>query len=37
MKICVWKDLKTMQRYIRLVGVDEAGQGVCHPKNPRGC
>lgn len=25
MKICGWKDLKTMQRYIRLAGVDEAG------------
>jgi integrase len=25
MKICGWKDLKTMQRYIRLAGVDEGG------------
>lgn len=25
MKIAGWKDLKTMQRYIRLAGVDEAG------------
>jgi ribulose bisphosphate carboxylase small subunit len=25
MKICGWKDMKTMQRYIRLAGVDEAG------------
>jgi integrase len=25
MKICGWRDLKTMQRYIRLAGVDEAG------------
>jgi integrase len=25
MKICGWKDLKTMQRYIRLSGIDEAG------------
>ncbi len=25
MKICGWKDLKTMQRYIRLAGIDEAG------------
>jgi integrase len=25
MKICGWCDLKTMQRYIRLAGVDEAG------------
>ena len=23
MKICGWSDLKTMQRYIRLAGVDE--------------
>jgi integrase len=25
MKICGWRDMKTMQRYIRLAGVDEAG------------
>jgi integrase len=25
MKICGWKDLKTMQRYIRLAEIDEAG------------
>ena len=25
MKICGWKDLKTMQRYIRLAGIDEGG------------
>ncbi len=25
MKICGWKDMKTMQRYIRLAGVDESG------------
>ena len=25
MKICGWKDLKTMQRYIRLAGIDEQG------------
>jgi integrase len=25
MKICGWKDLKTMQRYIRLAGIEEAG------------
>lgn len=25
MKICGWRDLKTMQRYIRLAGVDECG------------
>jgi hypothetical protein len=25
MKICGWKDLKTMQRYIRLASIDEAG------------
>jgi hypothetical protein len=25
MKICGWKDLKTMQRYIRLAGIGEAG------------
>ncbi|MBI2606462.1 MAG: tyrosine-type recombinase/integrase [Deltaproteobacteria bacterium] len=25
MKICGWRDLKTMQRYIRLAGIDEAG------------
>lgn len=25
MKICGWKDLKTMQRYIRLAGIDESG------------
>jgi integrase len=25
MKICGWKGLKTMQRYIRMAGIDEAG------------
>jgi integrase len=25
MKICGWKDMKTMQRYIRLAGIDENG------------
>lgn len=25
MKICGWRDLSTMQRYIRLAGIDEAG------------
>ena len=25
MKICGWRDLKTMQRYIRLAGIDEGG------------
>jgi len=25
MKICGWRDMKTMQRYIRLAGVEEAG------------
>jgi integrase len=25
MKICGWRDMKTMQRYIRLAGIDEAG------------
>jgi len=25
MKICGWKDMKTMQRYIRLAGIEEAG------------
>ncbi|OFZ78412.1 MAG: hypothetical protein A2583_14075 [Bdellovibrionales bacterium RIFOXYD1_FULL_53_11] len=25
MKICGWRDLKTMQRYVRLAGVDESG------------
>jgi len=25
MKICGWRDLKTMQRYIRLAGIDESG------------
>ncbi|MGK5089926.1 tyrosine-type recombinase/integrase [Bdellovibrionota bacterium FG-2] len=25
MKICGWKDMKTMQRYIRFAGIDEAG------------
>jgi len=24
-KICGWKDLKTMERYVRLAGVDERG------------
>jgi hypothetical protein len=31
MKICGWKDLKTMQRYIRLAGIDEAGGAALHP------
>jgi hypothetical protein len=25
MKICGWKDLETMARYIRLAGIDEKG------------
>lgn len=25
MKVCGWKDLKTMQRYIRMAGIDEQG------------
>jgi hypothetical protein len=25
MKICGWKDLKTMQRYIRLAGIEVRG------------
>ena len=25
MKICGWKDMKTMQRYVRLAGIDEGG------------
>ena len=25
MKICGWRDLKTMQRYIRLAGIEEHG------------
>lgn len=25
MKICGWRDLKTMQRYIRMAGIDESG------------
>lgn len=25
MKICGWRDFKTMQRYVRLAGIDEAG------------
>ena len=25
MKICGWRDMKTMQRYIRLAGIDEGG------------
>jgi ribulose bisphosphate carboxylase small subunit len=25
MKICGWRDLKTMQRYVRLAGIDEKG------------
>jgi len=25
MKIAGWKDMKTMRRYIRLAGIDEAG------------
>ena len=24
-KICGWRDMKTMQRYIRLAGIDESG------------
>lgn len=29
MKICGWKDLDTMARYIRLAGIDEAGATDC--------
>lgn len=29
MKICGWKDLKTMQRYIRMAGIDEKGATEC--------
>jgi len=29
MKICGWKDLKTMQRYIRMAGIDERGATEC--------
>ena len=29
MKICGWKDLKTMQRYIRMAGIDEKGATDC--------
>ena len=29
MKICGWKDMKTMQRYIRFAGIDEAGATEC--------
>ncbi len=25
MKICGWRDLKTMARYVRLAGIDEKG------------
>jgi len=25
MKICGWEELKTMQRYIRMAGIDEKG------------
>ena len=25
MKICGWKDMKTMQHYVRMAGIDEAG------------
>lgn len=25
MKVCGWRDLKTMARYIRLAGIDEKG------------
>ena len=25
MKIAGWKDMKTMQRYVRMAGIDEAG------------
>lgn len=32
MKICGWKDLKTMQRYVRLAGVDECGATELLPK-----
>lgn len=29
MKICGWRDLKTMERYVRLAGVDESGATDC--------
>lgn len=29
MKICGWQDLKTMERYVRLAGVDEKGATEC--------
>jgi integrase len=29
MKICGWRDLKTMERYVRLAGVDERGATDC--------
>jgi len=29
MKICGWKDLKTMERYVRLAGIDENGATEC--------
>jgi len=29
MKICGWKDLKTMERYVRLAGIDESGATEC--------
>lgn len=29
MKICGWKNLKTMEIYVRLAGVNEAGATEC--------
>ncbi len=29
MKICGWQDIATMQRYVRLAGVEEAGATEC--------
>lgn len=29
MKICGWQDLKTMERYVRLAGIDEKGATEC--------
>lgn len=29
MKICGWRDLKTMERYVRLAGIDERGATDC--------
>ncbi len=29
MKICGWKDLDVMTRYIRLAGIDESGATDC--------